>query len=266
MLYGKSIWKRAAWLYALIFYFLLYAPILSLVILSFNDSMVPGLPLKGFTLRWYRFVLHSDALKQAFFNSFTLGIVSSVIATALALLLAMGFRRSFLLKSLLMKVILLPILIPGIVSGVVFLIFFGYMGLPFGLWTTVLIVHVTWVLPFSFLTIYPRLHGFDKSLEEAAMDLGAPPMTVFRRIVFPIIRPGVVATILFGFTLSFDEFIRTFLVIRAQRTIPVHLWTLLVSELEPYLPAIGVVIMIVSMMVSAVGFVASARDSGAKGT
>lgn len=251
--------QKALWLYAAVFYFFLYGPIFALLVLSFNDSIMIGLPLRGFTLKWYDFVLHSPELMRALLNSFLLGFVSSAIATALALLMAMGFRREFPLKSLLMKIILLPILIPGIVSGVIFLTFFGFAQIPFGLWTTALIVHVTWVLPFAFLTIYPRLHGFDSSLEEAAMDLGARPWMVFQRVVFPIIRPGVVATLMFGFTLSFDEFIRTFLVIKSQRTIPVHLWTLLVGEMAPFLPAVGVVIMVVSICVSALGFVASAQ-------
>jgi ABC-type spermidine/putrescine transport system permease subunit II len=261
----SSIAKYTRWIYPALFYLFLYAPIISLIVLSFNDSLIPGLPLRGFTLRWYDYVFHSEELLHAIFNSFALGLVSSLIATTLALLLAMGFRYEFPFKRLLMNLILLPILIPGIVSGVIFLTFFGYAEIPLGLWTSVLIVHITWVLPFSFLTIYPRLHGFDKSLEEAAMDLGAKPVIVFRRIVFPLIRPGIVATVLFGFTLSFDEFIRTFLVIKSQRTIPVHLWTILVSEMAPYLPAIGTVIMLVSIMTSALGFAASARDSDVKG-
>jgi ABC-type spermidine/putrescine transport system permease subunit II len=256
----RSIRQKALWLYAGAFYFFLYAPILSLFVLSFNDSQLLGLPLKGFTLRWYEEVIRSPELMRALWNSFAIGIASSAIATAIALLMAIAFRREFPLKSLLMKVILLPILIPGIVSGVIFLAFFGYLEVPFGLWTTALIVHVTWVLPFAFLTLYPRLHGLDRSFEEAAMDLGAPPLVVFRRVLLPMIQPAIVATMLFGFTLSFDEFIRTFLVIRSERTIPVHLWTLLVGEMAPYLPAVGVVVMVVSIIASALGFAASARE------
>jgi len=256
---GESIRRTVLWVYAGLFYVFLYAPILSLVVLSFNDSGIIGLPLRGFTMRWYEEVAKSSALLEAIFNSFMLAIVSSLIATALALPLAMSFCRELPFRGWLMKLILLPILIPGVVSGVVFLGFFGYMGLPFGLWTSVLIVHITWVLPFAFLTLYPRLHGFDRSLEEAAMDLGASPVVVFKRILMPLIRPGIVATVLFGFTLSFDEFIRTFLVIGSQSTIPVYLWTLLFSRVVPFLPAVGVVIMIISILVSSGGFVALSR-------
>ncbi len=258
-------WARTALVvYATLFYGFLYLPILLLVLLSFNDAQVIGLPFQRVTLRWYAEVFGSPALMQAILNSMLLGAVSAAIATTLALLLALGFRAEFRLKGLLMKVLLLPILIPGIVGGILYLIFFGVAGVPVGLWTAALPAHVTWVLPFAFLTLYPRLHGFDRSLEEAAMDLGAPPLAVFRRIVLPIIRPGIVATAMFAFTLSFDEFIRTLFVAGNDRTVPVHLWTLLSDQMAPFLPAVGVVVMAVSILVSLLGFAASARAGRAQ--
>lgn len=92
------------------------------------------------------------------------------------------------------------------------------------------------------------------------MDLGATPMLVFRRILLPLVRPGIVATLLFAFTLSFDEFVRTFMVIGTQRTIPVHLWTLIIDQMAPFLPAVGVVIMSVSVGVSLIGFALAPRE------
>ncbi len=252
----------ALFCYALAFLCFLYAPIGLLLALSFNDSETIGLPFKGLTTRWYGEVLASSEFLLSLANSFLVGLASSVIATALGLTLAMGFRSEFALKSVIMKVVLLPIIIPGIVGSVLFLTFFGLAGIPFGLWTTVLLVHVTWVLPFAFLTLYPRLHGFDRSIEEAAMDLGATPFVVFRRVLLPIVRPSLIATVLFGFTLSFDEFIRTFLVIGANRTVPVHLWTLISGQMAPFLPAVGVVIMAVSITASVIGLVlAPAKQS-----
>ena len=130
-----------------------------------------------------------------------------------------------------------------------------------GLFPTTLIVHVTWVLPFAFLSLYPRLVGLDRSIEEAAMDLGAMPFTVFRRVTFPIIRPAVVATALFAFTLSFDEFVRTFFVVGTHRTVPVHLWILVTEEVAPFLPAVGVIIMLLTLTTAALGFAASSINS-----
>lgn len=258
--------RLALTLYATGFFIFLYAPIGLLLVLSVNDSEVVGLPFKGVTLRWYEYVANTPELMHALVNSITLGAAAAAIATAMALLMAIAFRHDFPLKGLLMKIVLLPILIPGIVGSAIFLVFFGYLGVPFGLWTTALMVHITWTLPFAFLTIFPRLHGFDRSLEEAAMDLGATPIRVFRRILLPIVRPGIIATFLFAFTLSFDEFIRTFLVIGTQRTIPVHLWTLIIDQMAPFLPAVGVVIMAVSVGVSLIGFALTAGAKSASGS
>jgi ABC-type spermidine/putrescine transport system permease subunit II len=246
-------------IYAGLFYAFLYSPIILLLVLSFNDSQMIGLPFRGGTLRWYEDVFSSEEMLWSIGNSVCLGLSSAVIATFLALLLALGFREQFRFKNVLMKIILLPVLIPGIVGGVIYLIFFGYSEVRFGVWTTTLPVHVTWVLPFAFLTLFPRLHGLDTSLEEAAADLGATRFLTFRRVTFPLIKPGVVATAMFAFTLSFDEFIRTLFVIGNQRTVPVHLWTLLSDQMAPFLPAVGVVIMAISMLVSLIGFAALAR-------
>ncbi|MGD9844413.1 MAG: ABC transporter permease [Variibacter sp.] len=241
------------------FYAFLYVPIALLIVLSFNNSDVVGLPLRGATLRWYNEVFGSADLIRSIVNSALLGTVSAIVATTLALLLALGFRTDFPMKAWVMRMLLLPILIPGIVGGVVYLVTFGYGGMPFGVWTSTLPVHITWVLPFAFLTLFPRVHGLDPSLEEAATDLGATPFVAFRRVIFPLIKPGVIATAMFSFTLSFEEFIRTLFVIGSDRTVPVHLWTLLSDQAAPFLPAVGVVIMAVSIFASLVGFVLSAQ-------
>ncbi len=256
---GTSIRRAALIAYAAVFYAFLYLPIALLVILSVNDSQVIGLPFVAFTWRWFAEVWATPALMAAILNSVMLGAASASIATLLAMLLAMGFRAEFPGKSLLMKALLLPILIPGIVGGIIYLTFFGVVGVPVGLWPAALIAHVTWVLPFAFLTIFPRLHGFDRSIEEAAMDLGATPWVVFRLVILPLIRPGLIATAMFAFTLSFDEFIRTLFVVGNDRTVPVQLWTLLSEQMAPVLPAVGVVVMAVSILVSLAGFVVSAR-------
>jgi ABC-type spermidine/putrescine transport system permease subunit II len=251
--------KIALWSYVGFFYAFLYVPIALLIVLSFNNSDVVGLPLRGVTLRWYNEVFGSADLIRSIVNSALLGTVSAIVATTLALLLALGFRTDFPMKAWVMRMLLLPILIPGIVGGVVYLVTFGYGGMPFGVWTSTLPVHITWVLPFAFLTLFPRVHGLDPSLEEAATDLGATPFVAFRRVIFPLIKPGVIATAMFSFTLSFEEFIRTLFVIGSDRTVPVHLWTLLSDQAAPFLPAVGVVIMAVSIFASLIGFVLSAQ-------
>ncbi len=254
-------YRTALWIYAGAFYTFLYGPLLMIVFLSFNKSEIVGFPFQGFTIHWYEVVFSSPALLKALGNSLGVGFLAAAIATTLALALAMGFRHQFRGKSLILYLILVPIIIPGIIGGIVLLIFFGFSGVRASLWTTVLVAHVNWVLPFAFLTLFPRLHGFDRALEEAAMDLGARPWEIFTRIVFPIIRPGVIATALFSFSLSFDEFIRTLFVTGFERTIPVQFWGLIVDELAPQLPAMAVIIIVISIFSSFIGFVFMRRAS-----
>jgi spermidine/putrescine transport system permease protein len=244
--------------YVMCFFCFLYLPIVLLCILSVNDSQVMTATFHGFTWKWYVAVATTEGIVGSIFHSMAVGIISSAIATCLAVAMSLSLRKDSRYKPLLMKMVLLPILIPGVVSGVVYLMFFGYLGITPGLWTTVLLVHVTWVLPFAFLTVSPRINGLDPSLEEAAMDLGATAPVVFRRVVLPLITPAIVATLLFGFTLSFDEFIRTFFVSGRQRTVPVYLWELLSDQMAPFLPAVGVVITAISIVASLIGFFVSA--------
>src|SRR5262249_39322080 len=160
----------------------------------FNDSEIVGFPFVGWTTRWYVKVMESHDLVRAFANSTIIGALTATFATTLALCLALSFRHKFLGRRMIFQLILLPIVMPGVVGGITLLIFFGYLEIPSSLFTTVLVAHVTWVLPFAFLTIYPRVHGFDRSVEEAATDLGARPMQVFWRVILPILSPALLAT------------------------------------------------------------------------
>jgi ABC-type spermidine/putrescine transport system permease subunit II len=251
--------RIALWIYAAGFYVFLYAPLLMIAVLSFNNSPIVGFPLQGFTLRWYQRVFETNEFLSATANSFAVGTIAALMSTGLALLLALGFRRKFPLKSALFNLVLVPIVMPGIVGGIVLLLFFGYLNVRPSLYTTVLIAHINWVLPFAFLTLYPRVHNFDSALEEAAMDLGARPLEVFVHVVFPIIRPAFIATTLFSFSLSFDEFVRTLFVTGYDRTIPVMFWSMIVDRLAPELPAMAVVIILISATMSLVGALVSQR-------
>ena len=245
--------------YALLLYMFLYGPIVMIAFLSFNRSTIIGFPFRGFTVDWYAKVLHTPQFLGALLNSIGVGLVAGSIATVLALGLTLAFRRDFPLKSVVFNLVLLPIVMPGIVGGIVLLMFFSYFNVRFSLWTTVTVAHVNWVLPFAFLTLYPRVHAFDRSLEEAAMDLGARRLEVFRYVILPIIRPALIATFLFSFSLSFDEFIRTLFVSGYERTIPVMFWTMVVDELAPQLPAMAVLIILISALTSLVGALAVTR-------
>ncbi len=241
------------------FFLFLYGPLLVLFVLSFNDSDAIGWPFRGFTLRWYAYIAGREEILLAMMNSVLLGIAVSVVSCCLALGMALGFRAYFIGQGLLLQIILLPIIIPGVVGGILLLIFLGYMEVPFGLFSSMLITQATWIMPFAFLTLHPRIQGLDRSLEEAAQDLGAEGFTLFRRIVLPIIMPGILATTIFCFTLSFDEFIRSVFVVGQHNTMPVLIWSIVTQETDPYIPAVGVVNIVVSALASMLGFLLAAR-------
>lgn len=258
---GPARWAIARTAYTALFFAFLYVPILVLCLLSFNNSPVVGFPVRALTTDWYSEALSNGMLVSALWNSAKVGLTSAVTGTALALTAILGLRHIPKLTAAMLPLVILPIIMPAIVTGVIMLIFFGIGGVKFGLFPTTFIIHVSWVMPFAFLSLYPRLEGFDRSIEEAAMDLGAKPFFVFRRIVFPLIRPAIISTVLFAFTLSFDEFVRTFFVIGTQRTVPVHLWILVTEEVAPFLPAVGVIIMLITLSIALIGFVSSSAAS-----
>jgi spermidine/putrescine transport system permease protein len=253
-------WQIAAVIYAAAFYAFLYGPIAIIALLSFNKSEVTGLPFLGATTRWYHVVFSRSDLMAALFNSIVVGILSAASATIIAFLLGLAFRRRFFGQRIVLGLVLLPIVMPGIIGGIVLLIFFGYLGIRPGLYTTVLVAHINWVLPFVFLTLNARLQGLDPALEEAAADLGARTHQVMLRIILPIVRPALIATVLFAFSLSFDEFVRTLFVIGYDRTIPVVFWISIMERVAPELPAMAVITILISTAGSLLGFAFSARS------
>lgn len=257
---ARNGWKVALITYAAAFYAFLYGPIAIIVLLSFNKSEATGLPFLGATTHWYRVVFSRSDLMRALFNSISVGVLSAAVATTIAFMLGLSFRRNFVGQRLVLGLVLLPIVMPGIIGGIVLLIFFGYLGVRPGLYTTVLVAHVNWVLPFVFLTLNARLQGLDRSLEEAAADLGARAHQVMLRVILPIIRPALIATLLFSFSLSFDEFIRTLFVIGYERTIPVVFWISIVERVAPELPAMAVITILISTAGALLGFAFSAHS------
>lgn len=246
--------KRLLTAYVIVLIVILYLPLSVVALLSFSETGSISFPMGEPTVRWYGEVATNNSLLAALGRSLLVGSCSAAIATLLALLFGLGFRHHTRLKPIALGLILLPLLLPGVVGGAVLFAFFGLLGIKNGLWSTVLPAHVVYVLPFAFLTLSPRLKGFNRSIEEAAVDLGARPMTVFTRVVWPIVRPAVFATALFAFTLSFDEFIRTLFVTGYDRTVPVMLWITIIEQGAPYLPAMAVVIMTISITASAAAF------------
>lgn len=241
--------------YAATVYGCLYAPIVFLTVFSFNDAVSITPPFRGFSLRWYEQVWQNSVLQNAVFNSLVLGLVTSAIAVTLGTLMAFSFRSRFRGKDFILNLTLMPMLTPGIVLGIALLLLWTFLGLSPSLFGSTLVGHVTYTLPFVFLIIFPRLHRFDRSLEEAAMDLGADPSRTFWKITFPLIRPGIIASAIFAFTLSFDEFILSFFLVGNANTLPIYLWGMMLTRLSPETNAIGALILGFSLILAWVAHV-----------
>ena len=174
----------------------LYAPILVLLIFSFNDSDLPTFPLSGFTLDWYRQFLNDADLHTALRTSAIVAVLSSLGAVALGILASLALtRRRFRGMAAVTALLLSPLVIPYIVFGISLLLFFHAVGLGLS-FASLTIAHIVLSVPYTILVLVPRLEQIDSSLEEAARDLGASRLRTFRSIILPLIFPAVVSAFL----------------------------------------------------------------------
>jgi spermidine/putrescine transport system permease protein len=233
--------------YSTLLYFILYAPSLVLVVLSFNKSFTMTLPWKGFTVHWYEALFRDADVAISFKNSLLVALLTMSISTVLGTLCALGMRRRFRGSKWVYQLMLLPLVTPGIISGIsVFLLFTHFSIMP-SLFGSVLAGHIVFALPYVFLVVYARVQALDPRLEEAAMDLGANETRTFFHVTLPLIMPGVLGGMFFSFLLSFDEFIRTFFLSGGERTLPMLLWGMLFDVLSPEVAALATVMLFTSI-------------------
>jgi spermidine/putrescine transport system permease protein len=235
--------------FALVVLFL-YAPILILVLFSFNDSDFPSFPLSGFTLRWYRQFVENGDLRAALWTSAIIAALTSVGAVILGVLSSIALaRRFFRAKPVASALLLSPLVIPYLVFGIALLLLFHQLGVSRGI-PTVVIGHIVITLPYTILVLVPRLEQIDEALEEAAYDLGANRLETFRLITLPLILPAVVSALLIAFTTSFDEYAVASFLVGTRSTFPIYLYSALrfPSQL-PQVIAVAVVVLLVSMTV-----------------
>ncbi len=209
-----------------LFLLFLYLPIALLILFSFNDGIYLALPIQGFTLDWYSQLADNGPMLAALLNSLKLAAIVSVVSTTLGLLAAKGLTREKLPgRRMIEGAMMLPLLVPAIVVGLALLIFARhFLDLRLSLWT-VGAGHVLITTPFAMLVLNSRLEGFDRSLEEASLDLGETAFSTFWRVTVPLALPGVVASLLLCFTISFDEIVLAFYLSGNQATLPVFIFS-----------------------------------------
>ena len=246
--------NRPLQFYATLFLVFLYVPVLFLPLFSFNDSIYVKFPLKGFTIQWYDQLMNRPPLWAALMNSVRVGIAVSILSTGLGVFAAKAITRYRLPgRAPVVGFIMLPLVVPGIIFGVALLVLLSQLGVPLSLYT-VGAGHLLICLPFAIATLIPRFEGFDPSIEEASADLGENALWTFWRVTLPIVFPGVVASLLLTFTISFDEFIMAFFLSGTDPTLPMYIWGQLRFPREfPSVLAMASIILLVSFVIVFIG-------------
>lgn len=225
---------------------LLHLPIFVLIASSFNRSRF-AMRWDGFTLHWYSRLLERGDVLDALRASLVVALLSTALATVFGTLIALALaRHAFPGRRIYQGLLYLPIVTPEIVIGISLLVLFATAGVTLGL-ATITIAHVAFNISFVAVVVLARLHGTSRDLEEAAMDLGAGPVTTFFRVTLPRILPGVVAGALLAFTMSFDDFVITsFVSGSGSSTLPIVVYGMVRRNVEPSINAISTIILLVT--------------------
>ena len=256
---------------ALVFGFL-YLPVLILIIFSFNDTRSVAV-LTGFSTEWYAKLSQNTELLDAARNSLLVGLIATIVSTIIGTLTALGMDRfRFRLRTTFDANLYLPIVIPEIVMGISLLLFFNQALFPFlqntfgihastGL-HTITIAHIAFDIPFVYVIVRARLADFDRSLEEAAADLGADGWQTFNRITLPLLMPGIIGGALMAFTLSLDDYLITVFTKGVQeQTMPLYIYSLVRRGVTPEINALSTVMLAGS--IGLVGLSLTAQSGGA---
>ena len=236
-------------IFAFTYLIFLYAPSLLLPIFSFNKSQIIAFPLTGFSFQWFETLLYQDSLHQALKNSLIVAISSSILATILGTLASRATTRyDFKGKQISLTFILAPLILPEIIVGVSLLIVLIQLGITLNVWSVIL-GHTLLLTPFSIIIMNSAFNNLDVSLEEASMDLGENQFGTFYRVILPLVLPGIIASLLIGFTLSLDEFIIAFFLTGTDTTLPVYIWSQFrFPKKLPTTMALGTILLIVSLI------------------
>jgi putrescine transport system permease protein len=233
-------------------YAFLYVPIFSMIVYSFNESRLVTV-WSGFSLRWWGELLRNEAMLDAALLSLRIALVNACVATVLGAMAGFALARypRFAGRAAFSGLIAAPMVIPEVIMGIASLLLFvaleQALGWPERGFTTIVIAHITFSAAFVAVVIQSRLADFDRSLEEAAMDLGARPFTVFRTITLPLIAPAVGSGWLLAFTLSLDDLILTQFVAGAQsETLPMRVYSSVRLGVDPQINALATIIVAVA--------------------
>lgn len=241
----------------------LYAPIVILIVFSFNASRLITV-WEGFSTDWYRVAMENDDLKRAALNSLLVGIGATIFSTLIALPTALAMhsrRKKFRGQQLTHHLIMMPLLVPEIVIAIASLIFFTAIGLHLEL-GNVLIAHIVFCIPFAYSPIRARLETIPPYLWEAAADLYAHPWDVFRHVTLPLLKPGIFSGAMLAFITSLDDFLITQMVAPpGSMTLPVYIYSMVRRGITPEINAISAILLALSMILVLISYLINQKKT-----
>ena len=243
--------KKATRIYSIFVFILLYIPIAVMILISFNASSNTYV-FTGFSLKWYKSLLSDTASLNALKNSLIVALISSLVSTVIGTVSAICFRKykNKFFKNALISVTNIPMINPDIVTGVSMMLMFAFVGTLLGLssslnFGTLLIAHITFCIPYVFLSVQPKVNQIDQTLSESAMDLGCTPIQTFFKVELPQIVPGIISGAITAFTLSLDDFVISYFTIGSSfETLPIHIYTMTKKIVHPDMYALSTIIFI----------------------
>ncbi|WP_156819081.1 spermidine/putrescine ABC transporter permease PotC [Psychrobacter lutiphocae] len=240
--------KWLARLYLTVMYLLIFAPIVVMVVFSFNASKV-GYHWGGLSTTWYQELFANEGMIQAAINSVVLAVVAATVTTLIGALTALSFQRyDFNGKGVLQGLLFVLMMSPEIVLAISLLALFLMLGIKLG-FVTLLLAHITFCLPFVVITVSARLSSMDNSVLEAARDLGASEMTMIRTVLLPIIMPAVMAGWVLAFTLSLDDVVvSTFNTGADFEILPLQIYSMVRVGVKPEVNAVGTILLVISLI------------------
>lgn len=260
--------KRASKIYTAFIFIFLFAPMAILLVFSFNEAKSLSV-FSGFSLKWYRELFRDAETLRAVRNTLVLAVSASLISTVMGTAAAVGInklRRRYI-RMALDTVTNIPMINPEIITGISLMLMFVFVGSLFGAATslnfwTMLIAHITFCLPYVILQVLPRLQQMDKSLPEAAMDLGCTPMRAFLRVEVPEILPGVVTGMIMAFTLSLDDFVISYFTQgNGFQTLPIRIYNMTKKTVTPKMYALATIIFFVLLSLLLISNLVGDEDS-----
>ncbi|MEK9281078.1 ABC transporter permease [Bradyrhizobium sp. ISRA442] len=226
----------------------LIAPIVAIIPLSFSSGRLFSYPIPGLSLRWYEEFLLTDLWRDALYNSVFIAVLVTLLSTALGTLASLGLSRSnFPLRGIVMSILTLPLIVPIVIKATGVYFFYANIGL-LNTYTGLILAHAILASPFVVITVTATLTGFDHSLTRAAAGLGAPPITVFFKIILPLILPGLISSALFAFFISFNEVVvALFIAGPQQRTLPMVMFSGIREQISPTITAASTIMVLIAI-------------------